>query len=226
MKKVFLSLGLALSILSAEMTISDTITSSKDVDPDSLTKSISLNLKSNHQEEIVKDFEQVLKKAKKFSHICKGGEYGIRADYSYNKGNREFKGYMGSMNFACTFNDVYEFEPFMNEIINPLDDKFKKNISPTKWVVSKELQDNTLQELKLENLKKAEELAKLYQQGIIQRRCIVSNISLDNTSQKNTPVAMLRSAQVDSTNKNIELENPIKQKSSIVVKSSVKFDCR
>jgi uncharacterized protein YggE len=202
------------------------VISSKNVDPDSLTKSISLSLHSEQQEEIVKDFEGVLKRAKKYSHICKGGEYGVRADYSYDKGKREFEGYIGSMSFNCMFDDVDELEPFMNEIINPLDDKFKKNISPTRWVVSKELKESTLQELKIENLKKAQKLADLYEDNIIQRNCIVEYISLDNSSNSVIPTTMYRSVSMSQEQKNIDLENPIKQESSIVVDSSVKFICR
>lgn len=225
MKKALFMTTFVASLLSAEMTISDTIVSSKDVDPDSLTKSISLTLKSNNQEEITKDFESVLKKAKQYSHICKGGEYGVRADYSYDKNKRNFEGYIGYMSFDCRFDDSLEFEPFLNEVLNPLDDKFKKNISPTRWVVSKDLHDQTLKELKIENLKKAQELSKTYQDNIMQRRCIVDYVSLDNSSQSALPIAMLKSSAI-SSDENIQLENPIKQKSSIKVSSSVKFECR
>lgn len=226
MKKALFTISALASFLSAEMTIADTITSSKDVEPDSLTKSISLSLNSQNQEEIVKDFEGVLKRSKKYSHICKGGEYGVRADYSYDKGKREFEGYIGSMSFSCKFNDVDEFEPFMNEIINPLNDKFKKNISPTKWVVSEELKESTLQELKIENLKKAQKLADIYEDDIIQRNCIVEYISLDNASQNVVPNTMYRSVSMSAEDSSIELENPIKQKSSLMVQSGVKFICR
>lgn len=226
MKKLLL-LPLALSSLFANALIKDSFSVTKEITPDMMKKSITLQTLQDSSTDVIKTYEDILKNAQNYKNICKNNNYSVSPRYSYDKGKTTFTGYEGSMTFSCSFDDIKKFEPFFNQVIKPLPDTIKTRISNTAWVISKKLEEQTIQELKIASLNKTAEIADTYEKHTEFHRCNVTSVNLDQNTPVPYPAAMsFRSMDKAAVGENIELSAPQRENQPITVNTQMELECR
>jgi len=229
MRKIIATLTFIPMILSAETIIEDTLSITKELQPDKLKKNISIALKADSNEEITKKFESLLEKASSYKDVCKGGAYSSSPTYSYKDGKTVFEGYSGSMSFECAFSRSENFQPFFNHVISELPQEFRVSIGESRWVLSDKNRDQATSTLKIAVLKSAMQLAENYEKELDFKRCTVLNVNISESTneQPYTPVfrsLAMKSNAMDSSP--IELQDPIKNEVSISVFANIKLECR
>ncbi len=82
---------------------------------------------------IKKGFDSLLEKLKAQQSVCAGGEYSLYPNYKYDKGEREFIGYLGRIEFDCKFETADTFDDAVETMESALDKEvFKIRILPIK----------------------------------------------------------------------------------------------
>lgn len=226
MMKQPLLLSLAALSLFANTTIKDSFSASKDITPDTMKKSITLQTLQKSSNDVIKTYESLIKKSEKYNDTCKNNGYSVSPRYNYDNGKTTFVGYDGSMTFSCSFDKISRFEPFFNDVIKPLPEDIKTRISNTVWVISPLLEDKTVQDLKVEALNKTKKVADTYEAKADFHRCSVLSVNLD----QNSPTPYVRPMSFRSVEKvaadNIELSTPQRENQPITINTQIELECR
>lgn len=229
MRKIFLVVAMVTlaSFAAQALDIKDDISVSRSVKPDKMTSHTGISYKSKDYAKAATEMERFANLLKACNGSCDYTGYNVYPDYKYDKGARKLIGYTGSMNINCAFKDIKVYEKLMNSVYGITNGKkdYQISTSPVRWVVSKERRDNVLNELKIEAVKSASDLARKYSSAT-GMQCSVTQINFSGGSMPfNAPErSMSRSLKMASDS--ISFSAPDSKEQKLSRGASLFFICK
>ncbi|MGE4317312.1 MAG: SIMPL domain-containing protein [Deferribacterales bacterium] len=168
--------------LTDPIVITDSVTVSDTIQPDSMTSGMSLSYKHDDAAEVSRALESLSAIVKQYKTMCTFNGYRISPVYSYKDGKQTMEGYSGDLDFSCSFTDIKKYESIYNAVFSHIDgsDKYVMSSSPVRWVVSKAQSDAKRAELKTRAIKEVFKTVKEYSKAS-GHPCSVKDIALDFT---------------------------------------------
>ncbi|MDI6713883.1 MAG: hypothetical protein QMD43_02480 [Thermodesulfovibrio sp.] len=209
-----------------------TLEEAKDLIPDIYTLSITVNVNSIQEAELIKILGNVDKSIKNLRLNYKGGKYNVYRNCWWEKGREVCSGYKGNVYYYFELEKPEQ----QNKILESLaefkekhGEKVSLTISNPMWTVSKRNLRIAEEELKLEIV----DTAKAFTQKMSEKLGKICNISEINYDLRRPPIwypfreedIMLKSATKESRI-SLEAPTPVKEDKTLSVKTSITLICR
>jgi len=223
MKKILLSsLFIIPTILSAyELEFSKSF--SKNIQNDRVHTNVSISADSkeiDYINEKIEFFQDFIKEDK--SVIKKNGNYSLIPSYTYQNNKQIFIGYKGTLQYGLETSKYENLNQFINSIIsiksNMNTNKIKLSVSNIEWIVSKEIYEKTLDQMKIEAISWIKEYSKTLRDS-----CIIQNISINKNSGYN-PQRYTKNLMMESSSS--RTISPIQTKHTIILNANYKLECK
>ena len=216
---IIISTLVPLSLFSYELNFSKKF--SQVVNPDILTTRISANIQNKDERFISDNLESINDHVKESKDIkYKHGSFNLTPRYSYKNNKRKFIGYAGHLSYIITSKNANSMNEFISELIEVKEklevNSLKLNINNTTWKVSDELQQKSLDNLRLKAIKWISSYA-----NKLDRSCTIKKINIGSrNSHYPSPMnsSVLRSMSVNVA--------PSKSIQSIYINPNFTLECK
>ena len=175
--------------------------------------------RENEAAKTISKIAKILEKTK----IATGGHYAIAPEYRWEDGERSFSHYGANLTYRFHFSDKKEYEAVLDKI------KQIKNVrltqSPIEVSISDEAMTATIEKLELEAIVYGKNYSERLSHWLGDGGCVIKNITFASNNFSPMPLALMRSAQLDTSIPNSEVSLPIKKEKKIQLDASYIFEC-
>ncbi len=180
-KKLFIT-AIFLPILGFSYEVNFNKSFSKIVNPDLLTTNISISVEKKDENKVNSEIEKFNDFLKKTNDVAlKNGSFTLSPKYKYHDNKQEFLGYIGNLRYSIESKNAKDLNGFMDKLISIKDniksDDVKLNIANVSWNISDDLQNKSLDELRLESIHWIDSYAKSLSTQV-SKYCEVSKINI------------------------------------------------
>ena len=223
MKRILLSTLIAIPSLLFSYELDFNKSFSKSIQNDKLNTNINVVIDS-------KEIEYINEKIEFFQDFIsddtlvtkKNGNYSLLPQYIYVNKKQKFVGYRGSLQYTIEtpkYENINQFVSQLNSIKENMNTKqVKVSISNLQWIVSKELYEKNIDEMRIESIKWLKEyIPKL------DANCNIKSISL-NRNNNYSSRRYMNSAMMESV-KSLNI-TPSQTKQSITLNANYKIECK
>ncbi len=161
----------------------------KSVSPDLLNTFINITIEDEKEQFINKNIEIFNEYIKNNNTVEKNqGSFTLSPKYKYHKDRQEFTGYAGTLRYSIKSKNAKNLNEFMDELIEIKlkmnSDEVKLNISNVSWVISKELYEKSLDELRLNSILWIENHSKELSNSL-NRTCTTMKVNINQVMGRN-----------------------------------------
>lgn len=160
---------------------------SQTVTPDLLTTYISINIDDDDENfinEKIDIFNNFITNDSKVNK--KNGSFTLSPKYRYYKDKQEFTGYVGILRYKIEAKNAKNINSFTNELIaikKKIDSrKVKLNISNVSWIISQDLQEKSLDALRINVIKWIGNYSNTLSSSL-NKKCEIKNININRSAQ-------------------------------------------
>lgn len=160
---------------------------SQTVTPDLLTTYISINIDDDDENfinEKIDIFNNFITNDSKVNK--KNGSFTLSPKYRYYKDKQEFTGYVGILRYKIEAKNAKNINSFTNELIavkKKIDSrKVKLNISNVSWIISQDLQEKSLDALRINVIKWIGNYSNTLSSSL-NKECEIKNININRSAQ-------------------------------------------
>ena len=223
MKKIILSIGIALSLLSYEIEMSQSFT--KEISPNELGVSVSIFAKDKELKSVLNkltDYSDFIKSFKSQSVVVKGGNFNTYPNYIYQNNKRIKVGYRGEVRFQIESKDSNKLNNFISQLSakNSLND-VDMSISSMSWRVTKKDKQQTKEKLRIEAIYWGKKYAKQLS-NTLGEVCSVKKINFGNVNDSIPPIVYARTGKNSETS----IPTPVKRKQIYNINANFVFECK
>ncbi len=205
--------------------ISITLEEAKELIPDTLSMSISVNVFGQKEADAINMLGSIDKAIRALNVKYSGGVYSVYKHCWWEKEKKKCSGYKGDISYVFELRESKE----QNKILDTVDEfkekygeKMNYTVSKPQWQISGKNIKTAEMELKLNIIDSAKEFAKKVSEKL-GKNCSVSSIDYDIKRPFWEPV-FYRSAVMEKAM--IEAPEPKKEEKTINVKASARFICK
>ena len=228
-KKRFFIVALLLPILGFSYEVNFNKSFSKVVNPDLLTTNITINVEKKDETKVnneIEKFNDFLKKTNDVS--LKNGSFTLSPKYKYHDNKQEFLGYIGSLRYTAESKNAKDLNTFMDKLISIKDniksDDVKLNISNVSWSISDELQNKSLDALRLESIHWIDSYAKSLSNQV-SKYCEISKINIFESNNGNIVYARAEMAYMGMSKVATDM-SPVSSEQNISINPNFVLECK
>jgi len=207
------------------MVITDAATFTSSAKPDMMESGMTVQYKSPDYAAVSSAMEKISGVVKANKNICSYAGYRISPEYTYKDGQQLNDGYMGYLDFSCSFTAVPSYEKVVNGVfeISSKDPAYLLTSKSVQWTVSGKVLDTLRSQMKLDAIRSVLRTAREYSRasGLY---CTAKDIKLEYADS--VPVmreyAAVRSAKAQA----IAVSEPDRQDQSVSLTVKYNYVCR
>ena len=230
MKKL-LATAIFLPILAFSYEINFNKSFSKVVNPDLLTTNINISVEKKDEKSVnieIEKFNTFLKNTKNIT--IKNTNYNLTPKYDYENNKSIFKGFIANTRFLVESKEANEINDFLSNLM-ALKDSFKSNdikvnISNLSWEISENLQNKSIDELRVDVLLWIGNYTKELSNKI-GKKCEVKNVNINEDFNYPASKTRMMSSSLDMVNSSESINiSPINTEENIKINTNFVLDCK
>ena len=230
MKRI-LATAIFLPILAFSYEINFNKSFSKVVNPDLLTTNINISVEKKDEKSVnieIEKFNTFLKNTKNIT--IKNTNYNLTPKYDYENNKSIFKGFIANTRFIIESKDPKEVNHFLSDLM-ALKDSFKSNdikvnISNLSWEISENLQNKSIDELRVDVLLWIGNYTKELSNKI-GKKCEVKNVNINEDFNYPASKTRMMSSSSDMVNRSESINiSPINTEEIIKINTNFVLDCK
>lgn len=230
MKRI-LATAIFLPILAFSYEINFNKSFSKVVNPDLLTTNINISVEKKDEKSVnieIEKFNTFLKNTKNIT--IKNTNYNLTPKYDYENNKSIFKGFIANTRFIIESKDPKEVNNFLADLM-ALKDSFKSNdikvnISNLSWEISENLQNKSIDELRVDVLLWIGNYTKELSNKI-GKKCEVKNVNINEDFNYPASKTRMMSSSSDMVNRSESINiSPINTEEIIKINTNFILDCK
>ena len=230
MKRI-LATAIFLPILAFSYEINFNKSFSKVVNPDLLTTNINISVEKKDEKSVnieIEKFNTFLKNTKNIT--IKNTNYNLTPKYDYENNKSIFKGFIANTRFIIESKDQKEVNNFLADLM-ALKDSFKSNdikvnISNLSWEISENLQNKSIDELRVDVLLWIGNYTKELSNKI-GKKCEVKNVNINEDFNYPAYKTRMMSSSSDMVNRSESINiSPINTEEIIKINTNFILDCK
>ena len=230
MKRI-LATAIFLPILAFSYEINFNKSFSKVVNPDLLTTNINISVEKKDEKSVnieIEKFNNFLKNTKNIT--IKNTNYNLTPKYDYENNKSIFKGFIANTRFIIESKDPKEVNNFLSDLM-ALKDSFKSNdikvnISNLSWEISENLQNKSIDELRVDVLLWIGNYTKELSNKI-GKKCEVKNVNINEDFNYPASKTRMMSSSSDMVNRSESINiSPINTEEIIKINTNFILDCK
>ena len=230
MKRI-LATAIFLPILAFSYEINFNKSFSKVVNPDLLTTNINISVEKKDEKSVnieIEKFNTFLKNTKNIT--IKNTNYNLTPKYDYENNKSIFKGFIANTRFIIESKDPKEINHFLSDLM-ALKDSFKSNdikvnISNLSWEISENLQNKSIDELRVDVLLWIGNYTKELSNKI-GKKCEVKNVNINEDFNYPASKTRMMSSSSDMVNRSESINiSPINTEEIIKINTNFILDCK
>ena len=227
-KRLFIAI-LLLPILGFSYEVNFNKSFSKIVSPDLLTTNISISVEKKDENKVNSEIEKFNEFFKKTNNITlKNGSFTLSPKYKYHDNKQEFLGYIGSLRYVVESKNAKELNAFMDKLISIKDsvksDDVKLNISNISWNISDDLENKSLDALRLEAIHWIDSYAKSLSNQV-SKYCEISKINIFESNNGNVVYTRTEMASFGMSKMATDM-TPISNEQNITINPNFVLECK
>ena len=230
MKRI-LATAIFLPILAFSYEINFNKSFSKVVNPDLLTTNINISVEKKDEKSVnieIEKFNTFLKNTKNIT--IKNTNYNLTPKYDYENNKAIFKGFIANTRFLAESKEANEINHFLSDLM-ALKDSFKSNdikvnISNLSWEISENLQNKSIDELRVDVLLWIGNYTKELSNKI-GKKCEVKNVNINEDFNYPASKTRMMSSSSDMVNRSESINiSPINTEEIIKINTNFILDCK
>ena len=230
MKRI-LATAIFLPILAFSYEINFNKSFSKVVNPDLLTTNINISVEKKDEKSVnieIEKFNTFLKNTKNIT--IKNTNYNLTPKYDYENNKSIFKGFIANTRFLVESKEANEINHFLSDLM-ALKDSFKSNdikvnISNLSWEISENLQNKSIDELRVDVLLWIGNYTKELSNKI-GKKCEVKNVNINEDFNYPASKTRMMSSSSDMVNRSESINiSPINTEEIIKINTNFILDCK
>jgi len=170
-------------------------------------------------EKTISKIDKILQKSK----IAKGGHYFIVPEYQWENGEKSFYRYIANLSYEFNFSNKKEYEEILDKIKSI--DTIELTQSPIQLSISEKTMTSTTENLELEAIRYGKEYAQKLSSWFGNGDCKIKNITFSSNNFPHMPLALMRSANLDTSMSNSEVSLPLEKEKKVQLDVSYIFEC-
>ena len=230
MKRI-LATAIFLPILAFSYEINFNKSFSKVVNPDLLTTNINISVEKKDEKSVnieIEKFNTFLKNTKNIT--IKNTNYNLTPKYDYENNKSIFEGFIANTRFLAESKEANEINHFLSDLM-ALKDSFKSNdikvnISNLSWEISENLQNKSIDELRVDVLLWIGNYTKELSNKI-GKKCEVKNVNINEDFNYPASKTRMMSSSSDMVNRSESINiSPINTEEIIKINTNFILDCK
>ena len=230
MKRI-LATAIFLPILAFSYEINFNKSFSKVVNPDLLTTNINISVEKKDEKSVnieIEKFNTFLKNTKNIT--IKNTNYNLTPKYDYENNKSIFKGFIANTRFFIESKEPKEVNNFLADLMALKDslksDDIKINISNLSWEISENLQNKSIDELRVDVLLWIGNYTKELSNKI-GKKCEVKNVNINEDFNYPASKTRMMSSSSDMVNRSESINiSPINTEEIIKINTNFILDCK
>ena len=229
MKKKLFIIGLLFPIFGFSYEVNFNKSFSKVVNPDLLTTNITINIEKKDENKVNSEIEKFNDFFKKTNDVTlKNGSFTLSPKYKYHDNKQEFIGYVGNLRYTAESKNAKDLNDFIDKLISIKEsvksEEVKLNISNISWKTSDDLQNKSLDALRLEAIHWIDSYAKSLSSQV-SKYCEISKINIFETNTGNVVYARAEIASLGMSKMAADVA-PISNEQNITINPNFVLECK
>ena len=227
-KRLFIPL-LLIPILGFSYEVNFNKSFSKIVNPDLLTTNISISVEKKDESKINSEIERFNDFFKKTNDvILKNGSFTLSPKYKYHDNKQEFIGYFGNLRYIIESKNAKDLNDFIDKLISIKEsvksEEVKLNISNISWKTSDDLQNKSLDALRLEAIHWVDSYSKSLSTQV-SKYCEISKINIFESISGNVTYARAEMSSFGVSKMAADVA-PISNEQNITINPNFVLECK
>ncbi len=200
---------------------------SKKVSPDLLTTYVNINISKIDESDANKEIEKFNDFIKDYDDVsAKDGTYNLSPRYKYVNKKQIFTGYVGSLRYKIESQNAKKLNRFISKLLEVKEkinsEDVKLNISNISWVISSELYNKSVDDLRIETIIWANKYANTLS-AKISKNCAVEKININSINRRN----LVYSREIMATSSKVAADiSPQNNDEDITINPNFVLECK